>query len=92
MYTESVFSGLQDFVPRLFHKISGEEVEESLHLYVEGLRTFRRAPAWRAMGYLFGVQVLDRTYELVQLISHSLGMYTAGGRFEVLIVVWCTGW
>lgn len=39
-----------------------------------------------AINYLLGFWVLDRAYELVKLISHSLGVYTASGGFEVLCI------
>jgi len=41
--------------------------------------------------YLLGFWVLDCADELVQLISHSLGVDTTGGRFEVLFIGQCTG-
>lgn len=34
--------------------------------------------------YLLGPWVVNRAHELVQLISHSLGVHTAGGGFKVL--------
>ena len=43
------------------------------------------------MGYLLGFRVLDCANELVQLISHSLGVHTACGRFEVLLIREYTG-
>ena len=36
--------------------------------------------------YLLGSWVLDCADELVQLISHGLGVDTAGRRFEILFV------
>ena len=41
--------------------------------------------------YLLGFWILDCADELVQLISHSLGVDTTGGRFEVLFIERCTG-
>lgn len=32
---------LQDFIPRFLDQVSGEEVEETLHLFVESLQMFR---------------------------------------------------
>ena len=44
-----------------------------------------------AIEYLLGFRILDRAYELVQLISHSLSVHATGRRFEVLFIGWCTG-
>ena len=36
--------------------------------------------------YLLSFGVLNCANKLVQLISHSLGVHTTGGRFEVLFI------
>lgn len=41
--------------------------------------------------YLLGFRILDRAHELVQFISHGLGVYTTGCRFEVLFIGQCVG-